>query len=43
MSKKNYKSQHEIQCGKSLYISHLILGFDNENNPIYEPNFWFFN
>ena len=39
MSKKNYKSQHEIQCGKSLYISHLILGFDNENNPIYEPNF----
>ena len=39
MSKKNYKSQHEIQCGKSLYISHLILGFDNENKPIYEPNF----
>ena len=22
MSKKNYKSQHEIQCGKSLFISH---------------------
>ena len=36
MSKKNYKSQHEIQCGKSLYISHLILGLDNDNNPINE-------
>jgi len=36
MSKKNYKSQHEIQCGKSLYISHLILGLDNNNNPINE-------
>ena len=39
MSKKNYKSQHEIQCGKSLYISHLILGFDANNNPVYENNF----
>lgn len=39
MSKKNYKSQHEIQCGKSLYISHLILGFDSNNNPVYENNF----
>ena len=39
MSKKNYKSQHEIQCGKSLYLSHLILGLDGENKPIYETNF----
>ena len=38
MSKKNYKSQHEIQCGKSLYISHLILGLDNKNQPINETN-----
>ena len=38
MSRKNYKSQHEIQCGKSLYISHLILGLDNNNNPIYDSN-----
>ena len=38
MSRKNYKSQHEIQCDKSLYISHLILGLDNNNNPIYESN-----
>ena len=39
MSKKNYKSQHEIQCGKSLYISHLILGFDCNNNPLYDNFF----
>lgn len=39
MSKKNYKSQHEIQSGKSLYLSHLILGLDSENNQIYETNF----
>ena len=39
MNKKNYKSQHEIQSGKSLYISHLIFGFDENNNPIYDPNF----
>lgn len=38
MSKKNYKSQHEILCGKSLYISHLILGLDNKNQPINESN-----
>ena len=38
MSKKNYKSQHEILCGKSLYISHLILGLDNKNQPINETN-----
>ena len=38
MSKKNYKSQHEIQCGKSLYISHLILGLDNQNQLINETN-----
>ena len=38
MSRKNYKSQHEIQSDKSLYISHLILGLDNNNNPIYESN-----
>ena len=38
MSKKNYKSQHEILCGKSLYISHLILGLDNQNQPINETN-----
>ena len=38
MSKKNYKSQHEILCGKSLYISHLILGLDDKNQPINEPN-----
>ena len=38
MSKKNYKSQHEILCGKSLYLSHLILGLDAYNNPIYENN-----
>ena len=38
MSKKNYKSQHEIQCGKSLYISHLILGLDNDNQLINETN-----
>ena len=38
MSKKNYKSQHEIQCGKSLYISHLILGLDKQNQPINETN-----
>ena len=38
MSKKNYKSQHEIQSGKSLYISHLILGFDEGNKPIYDTN-----
>ena len=38
MSKKNYKSQHEIQSGKSLYISHLILGFDEGNKPIYDNN-----
>ena len=34
MSKKNYKSQHEILCGKSLFISHLILGIDSQNKPI---------
>ena len=39
MNKKNYKSQHEIQSGKSLYISHLIFGFDENNNPIYDTNF----
>ena len=39
MSKKNYKSQHEIQSGKSLYLSHLILGLDSENNQICETNF----
>ena len=39
MSKKNYQSQNEILCGKSLYISHLILGLDNNNNPIYDTNF----
>ena len=39
MSKKNYKSSHEIQSGKSLYLSHLILGLDADNNPIYETNF----
>ena len=38
MSRKNYKSQHEIQCGKSLYISHLILGLDSQNQPINETN-----
>ena len=38
MSKKNYKSQHEIQCGKSLYISHLILGVDSKNEFINETN-----
>ena len=38
MSKKNYKSQHEIQCGKSLYISHLILGLNKQNQPINETN-----
>lgn len=38
MSKKNYKSQHEILCGKSLYISHLILGLDSKNQPINETN-----
>jgi len=38
MSRKNYKSQHEIQSDKSLYISHLILGLDNNNNPLYESN-----
>ena len=38
MSKKNYKSQHEIQCGKSLFISHLILGLDDQNQPINETN-----
>ncbi len=38
MSKKNYKSQHEIQCGKSLFISHLILGIDSQNKPINTTN-----
>ena len=38
MSKKNYKSQHEILCGKSLFISHLILGIDSKNQPINESN-----
>ena len=38
MSKKDYKSQHEILCGKSLYISPLILGLDNKNKPIKETN-----
>jgi len=38
MSKKNYKSQHEILCGKSLYISHLILGLDSKNQPINVTN-----
>ena len=39
MNKKNYQSQNEILCGKSLYISHLILGLDTENKPIYDTNF----
>ena len=34
MSKKNYKSQHEIQCGKSLYISRLIFGLDKLNQQL---------
>ena len=38
MSKKNYKSQHEIQLGKSLYLSHLILGLNEDNKPIYDNN-----
>ena len=38
MSKKNYKSQNEIISGKSLYISHLVLGLDKNNMPINETN-----
>ena len=38
MNKKNYKSQYEIQTGKSLFISHLILGLDKHNQPINETN-----
>ena len=38
MSKKNYKSQHEIQSGKSLFISHLVLGLDSQNKPINTTN-----
>ena len=38
MNKKNYKSQYEIQTGKSLFISHLILGLDQQNQPINETN-----
>ena len=38
MSKKNYKSQHEFQSGKSLYLSHLILGLDDKNEIIKEPD-----
>ena len=38
MSKKNYKSQNEILSGKSLYISHLILGLNKNNEPINETD-----
>ena len=38
MSKKVYQSQNEIQSGKSLYISHLILGLDNKNESINVTN-----
>ena len=38
MSRKNYKSQHEIQCGKSLYLSHLILGLDKNYQVINETD-----
>ena len=38
MSVKNYKSQIEFSSGKSLFISHLILGIDSENKIINESN-----
>ena len=39
MRKKNFKFQHEFQTGKSLSISHLILGLDKNNKPIKNENF----
>lgn len=38
MRKKNFKFQHEFQSGKSLSISHLILGVDKNNKPIKSEN-----
>lgn len=39
MRKKNFKFQHEFQSGKSLSISHLILGIDKNNKPIKGDDF----